>query len=363
MKKIAIALKIETGMNNWDQICFVISPIGRDGSLLYSEFEDVFNDMIEPSIIRTGYGFEIKRSDKILRSGSVLQDIWEHVIRARIVIADLTYQNPNVLYELAVRHAISRRAILIANVKSENDLPFDLKDCRTIFYKTSEIKDYHKFSQRIKDFIEDIIKESRRPDNPILDKIITEAKDQIKETTKQDRALKSDTSKNGSTKPLTTSTILIRLKRIFEFMDAKPQPHGMISLSINGKKISLVVPAKRGNFKLYVTEENETAPKIFYVSFLAQKLNEANIEQDLADMRKLIVTIKERLNEHDIETTFIIAIDDKLNVQHQSLTDTFERMKNSIFTNNHKPLSLEIWDREIIAQKEIEFGIKPEIAK
>jgi hypothetical protein len=45
-------------------------------------------------------------------------------------VADLTERNPNVFYELAIRHAI--RKPLIQIIKSDEQIPFDVAGTRTI---------------------------------------------------------------------------------------------------------------------------------------------------------------------------------------------------------------------------------------
>jgi hypothetical protein len=61
-----------------------------------------------------------------------MQDVWAAITKARIVIAELTGRNPNVLYELGLTHVLRKPAILI--VQSMDDVPFDLRHLRCIVY-------------------------------------------------------------------------------------------------------------------------------------------------------------------------------------------------------------------------------------
>ena len=120
---------------NPSKTCFVISPIGEADSQIYKEFDFFLKKAIKPAVEKSGYGFEVIRADEILRPGLIINDILEQISSAFIVIADLTNQNPNVFYELGVRHALSPRTILIA--RSIKDIPSDLTGNRAISYDIS----------------------------------------------------------------------------------------------------------------------------------------------------------------------------------------------------------------------------------
>jgi hypothetical protein len=84
------------------------------------------------------------------------------------VIADLTNSNPNVLWELGVRHTLSRRAILIAQDKKF--LPSDLKDYPIIIYKYKQTpKEVIKFKRDICDKLKDIESDPDKPDSPVAE--------------------------------------------------------------------------------------------------------------------------------------------------------------------------------------------------
>ena len=59
----------------------------------------------------------------------------EHIARARLVVADLSFHNPNVFYELAFRHATRRPVIHL--IRTLDSIPFDLDQFRTIRIDTS----------------------------------------------------------------------------------------------------------------------------------------------------------------------------------------------------------------------------------
>lgn len=68
-------------------------------------------------------------------SGLITKTIIEQIISADLVIADLTGNNPNVFYELAIRHSYRKPAIQI--IKGDIEIPFDVSNMRTISYDTT----------------------------------------------------------------------------------------------------------------------------------------------------------------------------------------------------------------------------------
>ena len=82
-----------------------------------------------------GLNLRAARADRLQNTGLVLEDIWEGIQRAGIVIADVTRMNPNVIYEVGLAHTVSKRVVLLCERGQE--LPFDLRSHRVIFYQTS----------------------------------------------------------------------------------------------------------------------------------------------------------------------------------------------------------------------------------
>jgi hypothetical protein len=111
--------------------CFVISPIGVPGSDVRAHADDVFNYIIEPVTKQMGY--ETERGDHAARPGSISDQMYDCILHDDLLIAVLTFQNPNVYYELAIAHAAARPLIILCEA-SHGNLPFDVKDQRVIFY-------------------------------------------------------------------------------------------------------------------------------------------------------------------------------------------------------------------------------------
>lgn len=102
---------------------FVISPFGEP-------FDTYFAHIVKPALEECGL-YAI-RGDSLYRPTTIVDDIWQGIREAKLLIAELTDRNPNVFYELGLAHAISKPVILIA--KSIDDVPFDLRSIRVLVY-------------------------------------------------------------------------------------------------------------------------------------------------------------------------------------------------------------------------------------
>ncbi|MER6473470.1 hypothetical protein [Streptomyces collinus] len=108
--------------------CFFISPIGTANSDVRRRSDQILKHIIKPACQECGYA--AIRADEIDNSGMISTQILERILNDGIVIADLTDQNPNVFYELAVRHAVRKPFIQI--IAEGQSIPFDVQGIRTI---------------------------------------------------------------------------------------------------------------------------------------------------------------------------------------------------------------------------------------
>ena len=117
-----------------EKTCFVISAIGEEGSKIRKEADDKFEFVYSPVLEDLGY--KITRSDKISSPSSISREIVQYLINADLVIADISNENPNVFYELAVRNAIKKPVIVFRS--PEQSMPFDIYDKRSIFISSTD---------------------------------------------------------------------------------------------------------------------------------------------------------------------------------------------------------------------------------
>jgi hypothetical protein len=110
--------------------CFLISPIGAEGSEIREHADDVLDFIIKPAMEELGY--ESYRSDHSHAVGKISDQMFKSILHDDLCVALLTFQNPNVYYELAVAQSAARPVIILA-LKGMN-LPFDIKDMRVVYY-------------------------------------------------------------------------------------------------------------------------------------------------------------------------------------------------------------------------------------
>jgi hypothetical protein len=121
--------------HDWDKICFYISPIGGEGTE-HRQHADLFlGSIVEPALEE--FGLCVVRADKIGKPGMITAQIIEHVLKSKLVIADLSYHNPNVFYELCLRHVCRLPTVQI--IRKADKIPFDLDQFRTIQIDTTDI--------------------------------------------------------------------------------------------------------------------------------------------------------------------------------------------------------------------------------
>ena len=122
-------------MEDWAKICFYLTPIGSPDSD-HRRHSDLFlSHIVEPAVEE--FGLRVVRADHIAKPGMITTQIIEHVIKSRIAIADLSFHNANVFYELSLRHAFGLPTVQI--IRSSDTIPFDLNQVRTIQLDTSSI--------------------------------------------------------------------------------------------------------------------------------------------------------------------------------------------------------------------------------
>lgn len=112
------------------QKCFVISPIGDEGTEVREHANEVFEFIIKPAMEECG--IKSYRSDLLQEAGQITEQIYDAIQTYDLCVVVLTYDNPNVFYELAIAQCAVRPVILL--IEKGKKLPFDLKDERTIFY-------------------------------------------------------------------------------------------------------------------------------------------------------------------------------------------------------------------------------------
>ena len=112
---------------------FVVMPYGTKDQI---DFNRVYGDLIRPALETAG--FEVFRADEEMRAGDIRTDMFQELLLADLVVADLSIDNANVWYELGVRHALRARGVI--GIMCRRDyMPFDVYTDRALRYSIKEI--------------------------------------------------------------------------------------------------------------------------------------------------------------------------------------------------------------------------------
>lgn len=113
--------------------CFVLMQFSADLDIVYGTIKQELDNI----------GFICNRADDITGSPIIFNKILTEMFSSRFIIAELTYNNPNVFYELGIAHSFKESTnIIIIKQKSnkDNSYPFDLKHLQYIEYTPNNLK-------------------------------------------------------------------------------------------------------------------------------------------------------------------------------------------------------------------------------
>lgn len=145
--------------------CFVIMPFGEevganDDSI---KFDEIYTHLIKNTV--EGLGVTCIRCDEIAEAGWIHSKMFEHVYTATVAVVDITSLNPNVFYELGVRHAlVDSVTVLIKRIGTE--IPFDIQGFNVIEYDPGSMASVEETKKKIADYIRNGLK-LRRRDSPV----------------------------------------------------------------------------------------------------------------------------------------------------------------------------------------------------
>lgn len=152
---------------SWSKICFYISPIGEEGSEQRKHSDFFLQHIVEPAM--EGFGLKIIRADDIGKPGMITAQIIEHLVKAKLAVADLSFHNPNVFYELSLRHVCRLPTVQI--IRKKDRIPFDLDQFRTIKINTDDIygllPKLNEYKSEIANQVRKVLEDPEEVDNPI----------------------------------------------------------------------------------------------------------------------------------------------------------------------------------------------------
>lgn len=153
---------------DFDSICFFLAPIGHEGDVERKHSDMVLETLLEHALIPSK--LKVVRADKITQPGMISKQIIEHILKSKLVIADMSFHNPNAFYELAIRHMLGKPIVHI--IRKQDKIPFDLGNFRTIIIddedKYTLIAQLDTYRADISNYVREALEGSSPSDNPIL---------------------------------------------------------------------------------------------------------------------------------------------------------------------------------------------------
>jgi hypothetical protein len=108
---------------------FIVRPFGHKNG---TDFDRVEKELIQPALKKAG--FAGGTTVQFIQQGNIRSDMFEQLLIADMVVADISIHNANVFYELGIRHAFRDRSTFLIRSKGD-EVPFDLKTDRYLAYE------------------------------------------------------------------------------------------------------------------------------------------------------------------------------------------------------------------------------------
>lgn len=154
-------------MADRERTCFVVMPFGekKDHDGRDIDFDDLYRFFLK----RVVEDLKIKcvRCDEIEEAGSIHQMMFQQIYTADVVVVDITTSNPNVYYELGVRHALAKGVTVLIRRKGTT-VPFNIQGLQVVEYDQAKFGSVEQAKARIRQIIENGLA-ARKNDSPVHD--------------------------------------------------------------------------------------------------------------------------------------------------------------------------------------------------
>jgi hypothetical protein len=151
-------------MTDKKKLCFVVSPIGSPDSPYRIHADWVLDGIIRP-VMDKFPDFHVKRGDDDARPGLIDSHLIGDLLNAELVIADLSLLNPNVFYEIGIRH-MAQKPIIHMQLASEN-VPFDVSLYRAVKFSREKYRDLETAKSELEKAVLAVLAEGYQAENPV----------------------------------------------------------------------------------------------------------------------------------------------------------------------------------------------------
>jgi hypothetical protein len=148
------------------KLCFVVSPIGKSDSEARTHADWVLDGIIRPVMAMPEFSdFAVKRADDDARPGQIDTHVIDDLLNADLVIADLSLLNPNVFYEIGIRHMV-QKPIIHMQLASEN-VPFDVSLYRAVKFSLAKHRDVEAAKSELEKSVRAVLADGYQVENPV----------------------------------------------------------------------------------------------------------------------------------------------------------------------------------------------------
>lgn len=280
--------------------CFIITPIGDNNDAIRRHIEGIIDASIRPALEDK---YEIVVAHRISEPGSITKQIIQEIYSSKLVIANLTNKNPNVMYELAFRHSLGAPVIMIA--EHGTSLPSDVIMERTIFYDNDakgalELREklvaaeeaigFDKISSPIYDLIREISKDEKivkiteeesinqidEEDNKIILKYILQKLDNLEDSVQAIRPLSRVSEDSGFRR---RRTLIFNYSEVSDSDDIQKLTKRirMMKPRIEFRDIDVNAKEKRIRVTLFINEIVERDMIIFFIIKVLEEIGFSDV--------------------------------------------------------------------------------------
>lgn len=146
------------------KLCFVIGPIGDPDSEPRIHADWLLEGIIEP-VMAEFSDFAVKRADQDPRPGLIDAQMINDLLGADLVIADLSFVNPNAFYEIGIRH-MAQKPIIHMQLAGQQ-VPFDLSLYRAIKFSRDRFRDLDAAKTELAKAVSAVLAPEYQIENPV----------------------------------------------------------------------------------------------------------------------------------------------------------------------------------------------------
>jgi O-acetyl-ADP-ribose deacetylase (regulator of RNase III) len=303
--------------------CFVIMPFGTkkekrpDGTEIEIIFDYVYHELIKAAV--ESLGIDCDRCDEIIDTGSIHAKMFHGIFEADVAVVDVSFLNPNVYYELGIRHALNKHTTLVIRKNSNQPPPFNINGLNILGYDIDDNEKLNASRQKISEYVKNGLEKQS------VDSLVHEYLDNLKVERKP--------------KKITTKE-----RTLYQIAKVPAKEIGMITGDIqNIKEIDVWVNSENTNMQMARHFDRSISATIRYLGakkdragrvtndFIADELREAAGGSDVPAGIVIHTGSGELLKSHNVKKIFhAAAVAGQVGRGYMPIAEVAECIRNSL---------------------------------